>query len=197
MSDKVGMLDNIMGKVDYILIGGGMAATFLKAKSYEIGRSLIDDSLDTAASLMEKTLNNGGELVLPLDVVITDEISPGAEVQNVAINDIPRDKRIVDIGTQTISLFTKKLERCKTVFWNGPMGIYEIPQFAEGTKAMARIIAGLNATTVVGGGSTAEIVTEMKLADKMTFVSTGGGASLRFLSGQALPGVEALLDKKS
>lgn len=197
VSDKVGMLDNIMGKVDYILIGGGMAATFLKAKSYEIGQSLIDDSLNTATSLMEKTLNNGGELVLPLDVVIADEISPGAQVQNVSISDIPRDKRIVDIGSQTISLFTKKLERCKTVFWNGPMGIYEIPQFAEGTKAMAKIIAGLNATTVVGGGSTAEIVTEMKLADKMTFVSTGGGASLRFLSGQALPGVEALLDIKS
>ncbi len=196
VSDKVGMLDNIMGKVDYILIGGGMAATFLKAKSYEIGQSLIDDSLNTATSLMEKTLNNGGELVLPLDVVITDEISPGAQVQNVSISDIPRDKRIVDIGSQTISLFTKKLERCKTVFWNGPMGIYEIPQFAEGTKAMAKIIAGLNATTVVGGGSTAEIVTEMKLADKMTFVSTGGGASLRFLGGKTLPGVEALLDKK-
>ena len=197
VSDKVGMLDNIMAKVDYILIGGGMAATFLKAKSYEIGLSLIDDGLDTATSLMEKTLNNRGELVLPLDVVVTDKISPGAELQNVAISDIPRDKRIVDIGAQTISLFTKKLERCKTVFWNGPMGIHEIPQFAEGTRAMAEIIAGLNATTVVGGGSTAEIVTEMKLADKMTFVSTGGGASLRFLNGQALPGVEALLDKKS
>ncbi len=197
VSDKVGMLDNIMAKVDYILIGGAMAATFLKAKSYEVGRSLIDDSLDTAARLMEKTLGNGVELVLPDDVVVTDEISPGAKVQNVAISDIPPDKRIVDIGALTISRFTRELERCKTVFWNGPMGIYEIPQFAEGTQAMVRILAGLNATTVVGGGSTAEIVTEMKLADKMTFVSTGGGASLRFLSGQALPGVEALLDKKS
>ncbi len=197
VSDKVGMLDNIMAKVDYILIGGGMAATFLKVKSYEVGRSLIDDSLDTAAVLMKKTLNNGVELVLPDDVLVTDEISPQAQVQSVSIKDIPPDMRIVDIGALTISRFTKELERCKTVFWNGPMGIYEIPQFAEGTKAMAKIIAGLNATTVVGGGSTAEIMTEMKLADKMTFVSTGGGASLRFLSGQALPGVEALLDKKS
>ena len=197
VSDKVGMLDNIMSKVDRILIGGGMAATFLKAKSYEVGLSLIDDSLDTAASLIEKAVSNGVELVLPDDVVVTNEISPQAQVQSVAIRDIPPDKRIVDIGTLTISRFTKELEKCQTVFWNGPMGIYEIARFAEGTRAMARIIAGLNAITVVGGGSTAEIVTEMKLADKMTFVSTGGGASLKFLSGNPLPGVEALLDKKS
>jgi phosphoglycerate kinase len=145
---------------------------------------------------MERTLSNRVELVLPDDVGVTHEISPEDLVQNVSIKDIPPDKRIVDIGALTISRFTRELERCKTVFWNGPMGIYEIPRFAEGTKTMAKIIAGLNASTVVGGGSTAEIVTEMKLADKMTFVSTGGGASLRFLSGQELPGVEALLDKK-
>ena len=196
VSDKVGMLDNIMAKVDYILIGGAMAAAFLKAKSYEVGLSLIDDSPNTAARLMERTLSNRVELVLPDDVGVTNEISPEDIVQNVSIKDIPPDKRIVDIGALTISRFTRELERCKTVFWNGPMGIYEIPRFAEGTKTMAKIIAGLNASTVVGGGSTAEIVTEMKLADKMTFVSTGGGASLRFLSGQELPGVEALLDKK-
>ena len=196
VSDKVGMLDNIMAKVDYILIGGAMAAAFLKAKSYEVGLSLIDDSPNTAARLMERTLSNRVELVLPDDVGVTNEISPEDIVQNVSIKDIPPDKRIVDIGALTISRFTRELERCKTVFWNGPMGIYEIPRFAEGTKTMAKIIAGLNASTVVGGGSTAEIVTEMKLADKMTFVSTGGGASLRFLSGQKLPGVEALLDKK-
>jgi phosphoglycerate kinase len=196
VSDKVGMLDNIMAKVDYILIGGAMAAAFLQAKSYEVGLSLIDDSLNIVASLMERTLSNRVELVLPDDVGVTHEISPEDLVQNVSIKDIPPDKRIVDIGALTISRFTRELERCKTVFWNGPMGIYEIPRFAEGTKTMAKIIAGLNASTVVGGGSTAEIVTEMKLADKMTFVSTGGGASLRFLSGQELPGVEALLDKK-
>ena len=196
VSDKVGMLDNIMAKVDYILIGGAMAAAFLQAKSYEVGLSLIDDSLNIVASLMERTLSNRVELVLPDDVGVTHEISPEDLVQNVSIKDIPPDKRIVDIGALTISRFTRELERCKTVFWNGPMGIYEIPRFAEGTKTMAKIIAGLNASTVVGGGSTAEIVTEMKLADKMTVVSTGGGASLRFLSGQELPGVEALLDKK-
>ncbi len=195
VSDKVGMLDNIMGKVDYILIGGGMAATFLKARSYEVGLSLVDDSTDTAERLMKKAARNGVRLLLPEDVLIADKISARAMVENVAIADIPPNRRIVDIGTLTISNFTRELERCQTVFWNGPMGIAEIPRFAEGTKAMAEIIANLNAITIVGGGSTAEIVTELKLAEKMSFVSTGGGASLRFLSGEILPGVEALLDK--
>ena len=197
VSDKVGMLDNIMGKVDSIIIGGGMAATFLKAKSYDVGLSLLDDSVDTAADLIEKASNNGVRLVLPDDVLIAGKISNRAWVKNVSIEDIPRNKRIVDIGALTISNFTKELEKCRTVFWNGPMGIYEIARFSEGTRAMANIIANLNATTIIGGGSTSEIVTEMKLAEKMTFVSTGGGASLRFLSGETLPGVEVLLDKKA
>ena len=196
VSDKVGMIDNIMDKVDYIMIGGGMAATFLKAKTYEVGLSLLDDGLDTAAGLMEKAIKNGVKIILPDDVVATRTISNRARVSNVSIEDIPRNKRIVDIGALTISNFTRELERCHTVFWNGPMGIYEIPRFAEGTRAMADIMASLNATTIVGGGSTAEIVTEMKLVEKMTFVSTGGGASLRFLGGETLPGVEVLRDKE-
>ncbi len=195
VSDKVGMLDNIMGKVDSIIIGGGMAATFLKAKSYEVGMSLIDDSVDTAIGLIKKAANNYVQLILPEDVLIAGKISNRSWVKNVSIRDIPKNKRIVDIGALTISNFTKELEKCRTVFWNGPMGIYEIEKFSEGTKTMANIIANLNATTIIGGGSTSEIVTEMKLADKMTFVSTGGGASLRFLSGKTLPGVEVLLDK--
>ncbi len=197
VSDKVGMLDNIMGKVDSILIGGGMAATFLKAKSYEVGLSLLDDSIDTAARLIKKAAINGVQLILPDDVIVTKKISNRAKMESVAVEAIPPTKRIVDIGAITISNFTKELEKCRTVFWNGPMGIYEIAQFSEGTRAMANIIANLNATTIVGGGSTAEIITEMKLAEKMTFVSTGGGASLRFLSGKTLPGVEVLLDKKA
>ena len=128
-------------------------------------------------------------------MLIANKTSAGARVENVVIADISHNKRIVDIGTLTISNFTRELERCQTVFWNGPMGIAEIPRFAEGTKAMAEIIANLNAITIVGGGSTAEMVTELKLAEKMSFVSTGGGASLRFLSGETLPGVEALRDK--
>ncbi|MFC1874780.1 phosphoglycerate kinase [Chloroflexota bacterium] len=196
VNDKVGMIDNIIGKVDYIMIGGGMAAIFLKAKNYEVGLSLLDDGLDTAAGLMEKAAKNGVKIILPGDVVVTRTISNRARVSNLSIEDIPRNKRIVDIGALTISNFTRELERCHTVFWNGPMGIYEIPRFAEGTRAMADIIASLNATTIVGGGSTAEIVTEMKLAEKMTFVSTGGGASLMFMGGETLPGVEVLRDKE-
>jgi len=197
VSDKVGMLENIMDKVDSLLIGGGMAATFLKAKSYETGLSLVEaDRLDTAVELMEKAARNGVHLLLPVDVVVADSLSTKAEFKMVSIDNIPSDLRVVDIGQLTIDSFSRELERCKTVFWNGPMGIYEIPQFAEGTQAMARLLANLKATTVIGGGSTAEAVTEMKLADKMTFVSTGGGASLRFLSGKELPGVEVLMDKE-
>jgi phosphoglycerate kinase len=197
VSDKVAMLNNIMGKVDTIIIGGGMAATFLKAQSYEVGASLLDDSLDTAAEIIEKTKMNGVKLVLPDDMLVTNEVNDKGATENVDIAHIPADKHIVDIGTLTITKFTKALEKCRTVFWNGPMGIYEIPQFSEGTKTIARIIASLHGTTIIGGGSTSEIVTEMKLCDKMTFVSTGGGASLKFLSGETLPGVEALLDRDS
>jgi len=198
VSDKVGMLENIMHKVDYLLIGGGMAATFLKAKSYEVGLSLIEvDRIDTAARLMEKAARNGVRLLLPVDVVVADGLDAEAKVKVVSIENISPRLRIVDMGPQTMKSFYEELRRCKTVFWNGPMGIYEIPQFAGGTRAMAKLLAGLKAATVVGGGSTAEVVIEMKLADKMTFVSTGGGATLRFLSGEPLPGVEALLNKET
>ena len=196
VSDKVGMLENIMGKVDSLLIGGGMAATFLKAKSYEVGQSLVEtDSLDTAVGLIEKAAKNGVRLLLPVDAVVADELSAEAKVETVSIENIPKDKQIVDIGPQTIRDFSQKLQGCKTVFWNGPVGIYEIPRFAGGTKNMAGLLANLKATTVIGGGSTAEIVIGMGLAKKMSFVSTGGGASLRFLGGETLPGVEALLNK--
>ncbi len=197
VSDKVSMIENIMDKVDYILIGGGMAATFLKAKSYGVGKSLIEtDRVDVAAGLMEKASQCRIRLLLPVDVVIADEVSPEAGGEAASIEHIPEDKRIVDIGPETIKSFQGALLKCKTVFWNGPMGIYEIPQFAAGTKALARVLANLDATTVIGGGSTADAVADMGLADKMTFVSTGGGASLEFLSGKSLPGVEALPDKE-
>jgi phosphoglycerate kinase len=135
-------------------------------------------------------------LLLPVDVVIADTLGAEAKVRTVSVKDIEPDWKIVDIGPQTITNFSEELKRCKTIFWNGPMGIYEIPQFAQGTQAMARLLASLKATTIIGGGSTAEVVTEMKLADKMTFVSTGGGASLRFLGGGRLPGVEVLLNRE-
>jgi phosphoglycerate kinase len=196
ISDKVAMLENIMRKVDCLLVGGGMAATFLKAKSYEIGRSLFEaDRIKTAATLMAKAEKNGIHLLLPVDVVVTEEINAEAKGRVVPIDRISPKLRIADIGPQTIKNFREKLRRAKTVFWNGPMGVYEVAQFAEGTRAMAKLLASLKATTIVGGGSTAEIVTDLRLDDKMTFVSTGGGASMTFLSGQKLPGVEALLNR--
>ena len=197
ISDKVGVLENIMSKVDLLLIGGGMAATFLKAKSFEIGRSLIEpDMLETATRLMEKADKEKTRLLLPGDVVVADELSGESETAIVPVENIPRYKKIVDIGPRTIDSFSKELQNCKTVFWNGPLGIYEIPGFARGTQELAKLLAGLEATTVIGGGSTAEAVNEMGLTNKMTFVSTGGGASLEFLGGETLPGVAALLDKQ-
>jgi phosphoglycerate kinase len=197
ISDKVNMLENIMDKVDYIMIGGGMAATFLKAESYEMGQSLVEtDMLDIASHLMELARRKRVNLMLPVDFVVADEISNGAKTEIVSMSKIPGEKRIVDTGPQTIDSFSRELRKCKTIFWNGPMGIFEIPEFAAGTQELAKLLAGLEAVTVIGGGSTAEAVGNMGLAEKMTFVSTGGGASLEFLSGDKLPGVAALLDKE-
>jgi phosphoglycerate kinase len=197
VSDKVALMENVIGKVDYMLIGGGMAATFLKSEGYEVGQSLIEvDRVDTANSLITKAKANKVNLVLPSDVVITNEVSDKGSYQVVPVDKVPKDKKIVDIGPKTVDSFTSVLKKCKTVFWNGPMGVYEVPQFAKASVAMARLLANLKASTVIGGGSTADMVYDMKLADKMTFVSTGGGASMSFLSGEKLPGVEALADKK-
>ena len=197
ISDKVSMLANIMDKVDYVMVGGGMAATFLKAESYEVGQSLVEtDMLDTASRLTELARRKKVNLLLPVDFMVADEVSKGAKTEIVPAAKIPGEKRIVDIGSQTIDNFSRELRKCKTIFWNGPMGIFEIPEFAVGTKELAKLLAGLEAITVIGGGSTAEAVSDMGLPDKMTFVSTGGGASLEFLSGDELPGVAVLPDKK-
>jgi len=197
VSDKVALIENILGKVNFILVGGGMAATFLKSEGYEVGQSLIEaDRIQTAADLITKTKANNISLILPLDVVITNDVSDKGSYQVVAIDKVPKDMKIVDIGPKTVDSFTVTLKKCKTIFWNGPMGVYEISQFAKGSIAMAQLLAGLKASTVIGGGSTADMVYDMKLADKMTFVSTGGGASMSFLSGEVLPGVEALTNKK-
>jgi phosphoglycerate kinase len=199
VSDKVGMLENIMDKMDCVLIGGGMAAIFLKAKSYETGQSLVEaGSLATAFDLMEKAEASGVRLLLPVDVVVADETGTEAkEVETVSVEKVPAYLKIVDIGPQTFENFQKELRKSRTVFWNGPMGICEVPQFAQGTKSMAGLLASLEATTIIGGGSTAEVVIEMGLADKMSFVSTGGGASLKFLGGRPLPGIEVLLNKEA
>jgi phosphoglycerate kinase len=196
VSDKIGLIQNILGKVDLLIIGGGMAATFLKAQGYEVGLSPVEtDKQSLAHELMETAKRNGGSLLLPTDVTVANKISAEATGEVVHVTNIPANKSIVDIGPQTIKLFSQQIRQCRTVFWNGPMGVYEIPQFAGGTKAMAELLASLKATTIVGGGSTAEIVEEMSLTKKMTHVSTGGGASLKFLEGKSLPGVTVLLDK--
>jgi phosphoglycerate kinase len=197
ISDKVSMLENIMDRVDYVMVGGGMAATFLKARSYEVGRSLLEtDMLVTASRLMALAQKQKVNLMLPVDVVVADEVSQEARTEVVPVEKIPGEKRIVDMGPQTIDNFSRELRKCKTIFWNGPVGIFEIPRFARGTQELAKLLAGLKAMTVIGGGSTAEAVIDMGLAEKMAFVSTGGGASLEFLSGEKLPGVAALPDRK-
>jgi phosphoglycerate kinase len=195
--DKVGVLKNILSKVDCLLIGGGMAATFLKAKSYNVGTSAVEvDSLGIATELIKQTEKNGVRLMLPVDVVVAAEIDNKAIGKIVPVNAVPPDKKIVDIGPKTVDAFGKELEKSRTVFWNGPVGVAEIPQFARGTEILAKLLAGLKAKTIVGGGSTAEVIGALGLTDKVTFVSTGGGASLEFLGGKQLPGVVSLLDKK-
>jgi phosphoglycerate kinase len=197
VSDKISLIQNILDKVDLLFIGGGMAATFLKAQGYEVGLSLVEvDKQGLAQALIEATKQKGASLLLPADVMVADSISAEATGEIVPIADIPKEKSIVDIGPKTVDLFSQQMRQCKTVFWNGPMGVFEIPQFARGTKAIVELLASIKATTIVGGGSTAEIVEEMNLEHKMTHVSTGGGASLNFLEGKMLPGISVLLDKE-
>lgn len=195
VSDKIKLINNMMGKVEILLIGGGMAATFLKAHGHNVGLSNVEtDKIELANNLITTAKNTNVSLYLPLDVIVADSIDEKAKFSIAPVSMIPSNKYIVDIGPQTIELFSDNLKQCRTIFWNGPMGVYEIPQFSKGTKSMAELLANLPATTVVGGGSTAEIVTEMHLGFKMTHVSTGGGASMSFLEGKTLPGVEVLID---
>jgi phosphoglycerate kinase len=197
VSDKVAVLKNIMKKVDCFLIGGGMAANFLKAKSYSVGTSMVEkESIDAASALLQEAEKSKVRIILPVDVVVAHELKNDAKAEVVAIDKIPPMKKIADIGPKTVDLFGRELKQSKMVFWNGPMGVHEIPQFAKGTHGLAKVIAALNATTVMGGGSTTEVIDALGLTNKVTFVSTGGGASLEFLGGDELPGVTALRDKK-
>lgn len=196
ISDKIGVIDNILEKVNIMLIGGGMVATFLKAMNHGVGKSSVEaDKLDLAKKLMDKAKTKGVKLLLPVDLVVADKFAADAKSKTVPIDQVPGDWLIMDIGHKTIDLFEGELKKCKTVIWNGPMGVFEYAKFSRGTASIAKTLAGLKATTIIGGGSTAEAVEEMKLVDKMTHVSTGGGASLEFLEGKILPGVAALQDK--
>lgn len=196
VSDKIGVIKNILDKVDIVLTGGSMAANFLKAKGYNVGLSRIeDDKQELIKDLIELCSSNHASLILPIDVVVSRELKKPVNLKTLKIDNIPDDVYIVDIGPETINMFIKKITECMTVFWNGPMGIYEIQEFSNGTRKLVEAVANLNATTIIGGGSTAEIVEEMRLTDNMTHVSTGGGASLEFLEGKTLPGVEVLINK--
>lgn len=195
ISDKIGVIENLLTKVDALLIGGGMANTFLKAQGYEIGQSLVEDeSLDVAREMLERA---GEKLALPVDVVIADRFDAAAKSNVVPVDQVPKDWRILDIGPKTVELFRRKLAGAKTVVWNGPMGVFEFPRFAAGTEAIARILAESGATTIIGGGDSVAAVEQAGLADRMTHISTGGGASLEFLEGKELPGVAALLERES
>ncbi len=200
VADKLAVINNLLEKCDTLIIGGGMAYTFAKAKGYEIGKSLVDDTkVDYCADMIKKAEELGKSLLLPVDAVITSEfpnpIDAEIEVETVDIDKIPADKMGMDIGPKTIELFADAVKTAKTVVWNGPMGVFENPILSKGTKAVAQAMADTDATTIIGGGDSAAAANQMGFHDKMSHISTGGGASLEFLEGKALPGVVAANDK--
>lgn len=195
VSDKIMLIENLLKKADMILIGGGMCYTFLKAQGIEIGNSKLEaDKIDVAKSVLEKAKKANVKIVLPVDHVVVDKIDPAAKTE-ISVTSVPAGKIGVDIGPKSIQLFKDTLKTAKTIVWNGPMGIFEMDAFAKGTEEIAKYIAGLGVTTIIGGGDSAAAVAKFKLESKMSHVSTGGGASLEFLEGKVLPGVAALTDK--
>src|SRR5688500_15090309 len=200
VSDKIGVLNNLMDKVDSFLIGGGMANTLLVAKGNTVGKSLLErDRVDEARQILEKAEKKGVEFLLPTDVVVAKEVTRGAEHKIVPVHKIPNSCSVVDIGPQTTEAFREALEPVKPVFWNGPLGVFEVPTFGDGTRAIARYLARRaekGATVIVGGGDSVAALEELGLTDKMSHISTGGGASLEFLEGRELPGVSVLKDRE-
>jgi phosphoglycerate kinase len=193
ISDKIDVVESLLSKTDKLIIGGGMANTFLAAKGLNMQDSLVEESsLETAKSILEKS---GDKLILPVDAVIADKFEAEANSQAVEVDKIPAGWRMMDVGPKTLELYKQALNGAKLIVWNGPVGVFEMPKFAEGTFALARLLAGSGATTVIGGGDSASAVKKAGVAKQMTHVSTGGGASLEFLEGKELPGVAALMDK--
>ena len=196
VADKIGVITNLLNKCDSLIISGGMAYTFLKAQGYEIGDSLLDaESIDLAKSLMQQAKDKGVNLLLPVDNVVADRFDAEADHKVVKSTDIPAGWQGMDIGPETVKLFAQTIIGAKTVIWNGPMGVFEFPAFAEGTKQIAAACAECEGTTIIGGGDSASAVKKLGFASKMTHISTGGGASLEFLEGKVLPGVAVLNDK--
>ncbi|MGI5853933.1 MAG: phosphoglycerate kinase [Bacillota bacterium] len=195
VSDKIGVIKNLLTKVDALLIGGGMAYTFLKARGLEIGESILDnEKVDLAKELMQQAEAKGVRMLMTEDVVVVREFAAGAEHKTVKVTEIPADWQGVDIGPETVAQFAGEIAKAKTVVWNGPMGVFEMKPFDKGTRAIAEAIANCHGTTIVGGGDSAAAVEQMGFSDKITHVSTGGGASLEFLEGIELPGVKVLQD---
>lgn len=196
VSDKIPVIANLFDKVDGLIIGGGMANTFLSAMGYATGNSLVEtDKVELAGSLMKEAESKKIDFLLPIDLVVAPEVKPEAERKTVLANEIPDGWMALDIGPQSAQFFTEAIKAAKTVMWNGPMGVFEMEPFAKGTEAIADALATVKATTVIGGGDSVAAVKKAGLAEKMTHISTGGGASLEFLEGKQLPGVVALLDK--
>ena len=199
VSDKIGVIDHLLSKVDMLVLGGGMANTFLLAQGKAIGKSLAEpDRVDDARRILAKAAENRVRVVLPVDVIVAKEVTRGTEYKTLQADKIPASWHIVDLGKTSQDLMVDALSDVQTVFWNGPLGVFEIPSFAHGTKAVARMLAeraDSGATVIVGGGDSVAAVTQQGLADRMTHISTGGGASLEFLEGRALPGVSVLLDR--
>ena len=199
VSGKLGVLNNLMGLCDSFLIGGGMANTFLVAQGYSVGKSLLEKELvEDAKQILDKAQSKGVDVLLPTDVVVAKEVTRGAEHKIVKVNKIPNSWSVVDIGPDSTEAFLKALEPARTIFWNGPLGVFEVPTFGDGTRAIARQLARLadeGVTVVVGGGDSVAALEETGLTSKMTHISTGGGASLEFLEGRELPGISVLLDK--
>ena len=196
VSDKIGVINNLLEKADTIIIGGGMAYTFIKAQGGEIGKSLLEaDKTDYALEMIEKAKSKGVKLLLPTDTIAAKEFSADAEPVTVDSMKIPADMMGMDIGPETSKAFCAAVKGAGTIVWNGPMGVFEFPAFANGTKAMARALAESGAVTIIGGGDSAAAAEQLGFADKITHISTGGGASLEFLEGRELPGVACLLDQ--
>ncbi len=195
VSDKIGVIESLINKVDTILIGGGMAYTFFKALGYNVGNSLCeDDKINLAMELMEKAKEKGIKFMLPVDNRIGKELTPETESKIVPSAEIPDGWEGLDIGPETVKLYAEELNNAKTIVWNGPLGVFELEQFATGTNEIAKVLGNINAVKIIGGGDSASAVQKAGVAEKMTHVSTGGGASLEFLEGKKLPGIEALLD---
>ena len=196
VSDKMAVISNLLDKVDTMIIGGGMSNTFLQAQGYNVGKSLLEmDKVDLAKSLLVEAKNKGVKLLLPVDVVVAPGAAPDAQQKTVPVSQIPAEWMALDIGPDTVALFTDALKTANTIVWNGPMGVFEMAPFAKGTEAIMHALAGSKATTIVGGGDSASAVKKAGVADKITHISTGGGASMEFLEGKVLPGVAALMDK--